>query len=351
MEGAMKSWAMARSPSAGRGSGRRVDVGGSPGDRGASKAKLRIYRNAQRFAACDATGTRTGVAEPRRPREEDRAGRPRRGGAGLSAAGLGLLALAVACPTALSADLAREGRIAAEIAGGVREGEIRRLKAGDSDFLAIDTLSKTAETRGAVVLLHDRGMHPDWPDVIRPLRLGLPGTGWRTLAIQLPVGAADAPDAAHEALVGEAGPRIAAAVAFLREGPAPLPVAVVAHGLGARMAATHLATAPADSIQAVVVIGLPGGASEADALGKPGVPVLDLYGSRDLDAARSAAPARLQTARRGGNAAYQQVEIAGADHAFTGMSDTLVSRVRAWLHRVLRRDGAFTVRPEPPVSP
>jgi hypothetical protein len=266
-----------------------------------------------------------------------------RGAARIRSAAITVVLLAVAAPSAQAADLAREGRVAAAIADTVREGQARWLKAGDGDFLAIDTGSRTAETRGAVVLLHDRGAHPDWPDVIHPLRVGLPDAGWRTLAIQLPVAAPDAPGAAYDSLVGEAGPRIAAAIAFLREGQAPAPIAVVAHGLGARMAAAYLATAPAGSAQAVVVIDLPAGAREAEAtadmLGKPGVPVLDLYGSGGLDAVRSGAPARLQAARRGGNTGYQQVEIAGAGHGFTGMGDTLVSRVRAWLHRVLLDSG------------
>jgi hypothetical protein len=258
------------------------------------------------------------------------------------AACVALALLAVAAPATRASDLVREGRIASEIAAGVREGTIRRLEAGDTDFLAIDTPSKTGETRGGVILLHGRGAHPDWPDVIRPLRVGLPAGGWRTLAIQLPVAAADAPDAAWDALVGEAGPRIGAAVAALRQDQPRQPVALVAHGLGARMAVEYVASAPAGAVQALVTVGLPAGARVApatvDALAKAPLPILDLYGSRDLEPVRGGAADRLQAARRAGNAGYRQAEIAGADHQFSGMGDTLLARVRAWLHGKTAKD-------------
>jgi pimeloyl-ACP methyl ester carboxylesterase len=258
------------------------------------------------------------------------------------AAFLALALLTVAAPATRASDLAREGRIASEIAGAVREGTIRRIEAGDSDFLAIDTPSKTGETRGGVILLHGRGAHPDWPDVIRPLRVGLPAAGWRTLAIQLPVAAADAPDAAWDVLVAEAGPRIAAAVAALRQEQPRQPVALVGHGLGARMAVEYLASAPAGAVQAFVAVGLPAGIRNApatvDALAKAPLPILDLYGSRDLEPVRGGAADRLQAARRAGNAAYRQAEVAGADHQFSGMGNALLARVRAWLHGKTAKD-------------
>ena len=42
--------------------------------------------------------------------------------------------------------------------------------------------------------------------------------------------------------------------------------------------------------------------------------------------------------RTAGNKSYLQIEIAGADSDFTGLSDTLVARVRGWLQRRLDKD-------------
>ena len=45
---------------------------------------------------------------------------------------------------------------------------------------------RTAQIHGAVLLLHDRGHHADWPYLIRPLRMNLPESGWFTLSVNLP---------------------------------------------------------------------------------------------------------------------------------------------------------------------
>ncbi len=247
------------------------------------------------------------------------------------------LLLLLLSPLAGAADLAGETRIAAEISDAIRDGTTTRLRAGEVEFLAIHTEPRTAETRGTVILLHGRGAHPDWNDVIHPLRVGLPDAGWHTLSIQLPVAAADAPNEAYAPLIAEAAPRIAAAVAYGRERKLQ-PMAIVAHSLGARMAADYLAAAGDAPVVAFVAIGLSADPKEPEAgtlgaLARIRTPTLDLYGSRDLNNVLGSVVQRAQAARRAGNPLYEQVEAPGADHFFRGLDDDLVSRVAAWLHR------------------
>ena len=52
--------------------------------------------------------------------------------------------------------------------------------------LAISKPSLIAEKKGAILLLHDKEQHADWPEVIRPLRKNLPKEGWFTLSLNLP---------------------------------------------------------------------------------------------------------------------------------------------------------------------
>ncbi len=246
---------------------------------------------------------------------------------------LGLLS-----PAASASDLAREARIAAEISDAVLDGETTRLRAGEVEFLAIHTEPQAAAPLGGVILLHGRGAHPDWNEVIHPLRVGLAAAGWHTLSIQLPIAAADAPTEAYTALIPEAAPRIAAAVTFFQERKIR-PVAIVAHSLGARMAAAYLAGAADAPVAAFVAVGLPADPKEPEAgtlgaLAKIRTPTLDLYGSRDLDSVLGSAGQRQQAAKRAGNPVYERVEVPGADHFFRGLDDALVSRVGAWLHRV-----------------
>lgn len=235
-----------------------------------------------------------------------------------------------------AADLAREARIAAEIEEAILDGEVLRLKAGTVEFLAVYRPA-AAQRRGAAILLHGRGAHPEWSEVIRPLAIGLPEHGWDTLAIQLPVAAADAPPRDWEALLPEAGPRISAALDWLGQQGRDNPV-LVGHSLGARMAVAYLAAAsPQPPVRALVAIGLPAAGSDSPTMAELRqlrLPVLDIYGERDLPLVREGAADREQAARAAGNPAYTQVSVPGADHFFAALDDALVSRVRAWLSRL-----------------
>lgn len=239
-----------------------------------------------------------------------------------------------------AADLQREARIAEQIEDAILDGEILRLKDGGTEFLAILTRSDSDAPRGTAILLHGRGAHPDWPDVIHPLRVGLPETGWNTLSIQLPVAAADAPASDWQELLSEAGPRIAAAVEYSKADQPPA-IVLIAHSMGSRMAVDYLASAQADpAIAALVVVGLSADPSQPDAgtlgaLRQFKLPILDLYGERDLPSVKNSAKARRMAAQDAGNDTYQQLEIPGADHFFNGLDDLLVSRVRAWLTKTL----------------
>ncbi len=234
-------------------------------------------------------------------------------------------------------DLAKEKRWQEQIADGLIDGEPCPLKAGDTGFFGIYTEASDGPTGRAVILLHGMGAHPDWPEVVHPLRTGLPEHGWATLSIQLPVLANDAPLGDYAPLFDEASPRIAAAVDYLRKHDNKTLV-LVGHSLGAAMAARYLAGEDAPPVDGFVAIGLnvitlDDRMNGAKALEKIDIPVLDLYGSRDLDGVLASAGQRARAARKAGNDAYRQQRIEGADHFFLGMQDTLVRTVYGWLRR------------------
>ncbi len=52
--------------------------------------------------------------------------------------------------------------------------------------LAITNPSLIAEKQGAILFLHDKEQHADWPEIIHPLRKSLPKAGWFTLSVSLP---------------------------------------------------------------------------------------------------------------------------------------------------------------------
>lgn len=54
------------------------------------------------------------------------------------------------------------------------------------NVLALQQKPRVAQAQGAVLILHDKEQHADWPYLIRPLRMSLPDAGWETLSINLP---------------------------------------------------------------------------------------------------------------------------------------------------------------------
>ena len=61
------------------------------------------------------------------------------------------------------------------------------------------------------------------------------------------------------------------------------------------------------------------------------IPVLDIYGSEDYPAVHRLAPVRLETIQVGGNVSSTQLIVDGADHNFTGYSDSMAESISRWL--------------------
>lgn len=64
--------------------------------------------------------------------------------------------------------------------------ELVTLSAGEEEFIGLFLEYNTAQPLGAVLILHDEGLHPDNNQLISPLRKNLPDYGWNTLAIAIP---------------------------------------------------------------------------------------------------------------------------------------------------------------------
>ncbi|VAW78539.1 hypothetical protein MNBD_GAMMA15-596 [hydrothermal vent metagenome] len=234
-----------------------------------------------------------------------------------------------------ASDQAKEKRWAEQITDSLMDGEVHQLEAAGTSFLSIFTKASGRSTGRAVIIAHGMGVHPNWADVIQPLRVGLTEHGWSTLSIQMPILPNDADLKDYIPLFDEATVRIDAAVAMLRK-RGNHTIILIGHSLGATMTAWHLANKKKPDVQGAVFIGI--GSSEIDektngvlSISKMGLPILDIYGSRDLNGVLSSVDARRSAAIRAGNKSYRQIEVEGADHFFTGMQDVLVRRIYGWL--------------------
>lgn len=236
-----------------------------------------------------------------------------------------------------AADSIREQRQAKEIEAALRSGKALWLDAAGTPFLALEIEGDGKVLKGGAILLHDQNGFPDGPGLIGVLRQGLARNGWETLALQLPMAAADAPQGEWQALVPEAGARLEAAIQRFTQRKIKHLV-IIGEGLGARMALEYLAKNKKTMVKGLILLGLsvdgPEDASLA-ALKKIKVPVLDLCAQQSQAADPEGQRKRRQMARYAGNADYQQNSIQGAVTGFPGHEQLVLMRLKGWLGRKL----------------
>ena len=231
-------------------------------------------------------------------------------------------------------DYEREGRLAAEAEAGLFEGDAVYLSDGEREFLNLYT--EVEDAQRAVILLHGRGFHPDWPQVAAPLREGLSENGLTTLSVQMPVLRKDAKYYDYLKIIDYSFPRIEAAIGFLKRNGYDW-IAVVAHSCSVHMTMAWLNRFGDASIDAYVGIGMEATDYKQPMLEKfpfesIKVPVLDLYGSEDYPAVIAGARSRLEAIELAGNSQSRQLKIEGPDHFFEQYEDDLVREVSQWLH-------------------
>jgi len=247
-----------------------------------------------------------------------------------------LLCLIVASPV-FATNAEREQRWVDQTLDILFDGEPVFLEADGHRFLSIFTESETPSNKGMIVL-HGTGFHPDWEQVVQPVRVEMTNQGWHTLSIQLPILEKSAAYEDYISLYAEVPGRMQAATAFL-ENQSLDTIVVVAHSQGATMASYYLANHK-HNIKALVAIGMSAqhkqaSVNSAESLKKIKIPVLDIFGSRDFPTVLETADARAQGAAH--NNGYRQVVIDSAYHFFdnTDHERQLLAAIALWLDEQL----------------
>ena len=237
-----------------------------------------------------------------------------------------------------ASDTAREKRWAEQIKDNLLDGELIWLSAkGQSEkFLGIYTRETAKVAQGGAIILHGMGAHPDWPDIIFPLRTQLPEYGWTTLSIQMPVLNNDASYIDYAPLFAEVAGRIDAAIALLKA-KGINNIVLIGHSLGATMGAYYLSSNKKTGIRAFVGIGMSRSTQDKKmdsptSLANITIPLFDLYGEQDMGSVLDSVERRANAAAQAGNKYYYQLRIPGADHFFRDQEEVLVKRVRGWLN-------------------
>lgn len=235
-----------------------------------------------------------------------------------------------------ASDLAKEKRWADQVVDAILDGEAVWLNDGSSEFLGIYTEADEDKGR-AVIVMHGTGIHPDWQQVVQPLRVGLIEHNWNTLSIQMPILPNEAEYHEYAPLYDEVAPRINAATEYLKKNGSKQ-IVLIGHSQGASMTAYYLSTSK-QNIKGFVAIGMGAFADDPrmnsiKALEKINIPVLDLYGDDDLEDIMKSVDARAKAAKKARNTSYTQVEVAGSNHFFDGKEEELVEAVAEWLEKL-----------------
>lgn len=234
----------------------------------------------------------------------------------------------------VASDVEKEGRWAEQIVDAVIEGDAVWLHADGHEFLGIYMEAADTNSKFGAIILHGMGAHPDWQQVVYPLRTRLPSRGWRTLSLQMPILRNDARTGDYAALMAEVPPRLEAGVAFLVERGVEV-VVIVSHSLGSTMA-TYYLLAGVREVQGFVGIGMSKGIRQSDVpnatlVADIDIPMLDLYGTEDSAEVRAGVRLREAVRNSGTGAPYRSQAVEGANHFFDGYDDALVSAVNDWL--------------------
>lgn len=240
--------------------------------------------------------------------------------------------------SANASDLAREKRLADEIVDSIMDGEPEYLSDGKNKFLSIYMETESEKPKGAVIIMHGRGYHPNWKDVAHPLRIGLPESGWHTLAIQMPVLDKKAKYYDYVPLIPESFSRIESAIKFLHKKNIHN-IILIAHSCSVHMSTAWFDKTGGNGINAFIGIGM-GATDYKQYMAKPipldkiKIPVLDIYGSQDYKAVKKAAPMRLSLIKATGITQSDQRVVKDADHYFADKGDALLDEVNDWLSKL-----------------
>lgn len=235
-----------------------------------------------------------------------------------------LLFLCAAATAQVVPDVAREKRHAEQVIAALVVGDAVWLTtASGTRFLGL--LIEAQKPRGAVILTHGPGRHPDY-GLTGELRMALADRGYVTLSLQMPVLALEEDDGSkYRAVFPQADERIDAGVRFLQDRGFAR-VAVVSHAMGSGMTYHWLGRAPQAPLFAWVALSYYGG---FDDMPKLAFPVLDMYGADDYRGIRWPARGRKRLLDR--IPGSKQVEVAEGGWFLAGGTATVLRETAAFL--------------------
>ncbi len=241
--------------------------------------------------------------------------------------------------TSWSTNQLKEMEFADKIKSSFSTGKIVWLQLKNSQFLSLYTKTEK-ETKGAAIILHSMGGHPNQKRLINPLRTFLPQHSWATLSIQMPVLEMDANEKDYYPLFDDADARIQAGVNYLIDDGIEN-IVIIGYGLGGMMAIYFInKKTDKSAVNALVTISLSVPDSDkkpVQILGfieKTEEPFFDIFAEFDLPEVVHSSKKRRISAKN--NSAYRQLKIKNTGHTFHNNERLVVKRIYSWINRTFK---------------
>ncbi len=226
-------------------------------------------------------------------------------------------------------DAAREARWRAEVEPNIVVGDAQTLKTNEGrEFFTIFTEGKQNDV--AFVLVHGVGVHPDF-GLIGRLRILLADAGYATLSIQMPVLANEgATPEAYQSTFPDAAARIASAHTWMRE-RGHTKIVLASHSMGAWMSNVYFQNTANSPYSAWIAMGVTG---RILSIGSNSLPILDIYGEKDI--APNLSRAWMRRMYLWFSPRSEQTVISGADHHYAGKEKEAASAMIAFVQRAVK---------------
>ena len=241
-------------------------------------------------------------------------------------------------------DRSREFIIAGQLEQRINDAELLWLENKQTSFLTLVTapVQESATQDTAFLLLHGMGKHPDWPQLLRPLRLQLAASGWFNVSPQLPLLSAQESLSDYAMTVVEASQRVLVILNWVEQQGYTKTV-IIGHGFGA-LTALHALVRVASLRDKV--IGLVLLATGEYPYLSPSLKLYQLLQNRHLqelplldiyplpaasDTLSAQALARRTAVRRGDNTRLTQIAVPDADIYFTAQEELLSEYINSWV--------------------
>lgn len=232
-----------------------------------------------------------------------------------------------------ASDYEKEKRWMEQVADFIVDGDVEMLEVDGHEIFSIYTEADENPKNRAMIVIHGIGAHPDWEQIVQPVRVEMTQQGWNTLSVQMPVLANGTDGVEYEPLFDGVAPRIDAAIKFLQQNDMQ-EIVIVAHSMGSAMSAYYLSRNPDSVISHFVAVGINGKQVKkkmngTNSIKSINIPMLDLYGSEDLPSVISSAEERAKAAAHNKN--FSQKVVKGANHFFDGKNEELLMVINNWL--------------------